>query len=373
LDLALSEAEKALQDKAREFAQSRVSPLAGQIDESGHFPFELLKETAKAGYHGLPFPRSYGGGGAGYLGYTLALEEIARASITIASIIAASVTPQEAVYRFGNPAQKHRLIKPLASGQEIGCIAFTEAGTGSDPLAIKSFSVKKGYSYILSGHKQFVANAVAANKALVFTRNETEGLNAFLVDTSTSGYKVGRLFETMGARGMGVCEVTLNKVKVPADNLLGKEGQGYEVLLDAISLERLGVAVQAVGVAQAALDSSLAYVRKRKVRAKAIATLPTVQWHLAEMVTRIEAGRWLIRQCAGERDRGLDIRYSSAVAKLFASQTAVEVTRMGMQVWGTYGSLVGSGIERLYRDAKMTEIYVGVSELQRVIIASHLV
>jgi butyryl-CoA dehydrogenase len=375
LDLALSEAEKALQDKAREFAQSRVSPLAGQIDESGHFPFELLKETAKAGYHGLPFPRSYGGGGAGYLGYTLALEEIARASITIASIIAASVTPQEAVYRFGNPVQKRRLIKPLASGQEIGCIAFTEAGTGSDPSAIKSLSVKKGDSYILSGHKQFVANAVAAHRALVFTRakDEGEGLNTFLVDAATPGYKVGRSFETMGARGMGVCEVILDRVKVPADNLLGKEGQGYEVLLDAISLERLGVAVQAVGVAQAALDSSLAYVRERKVKAKAIATLPTVQWQLAEMATRIEAGRWLTRECAGERDRRLDIRYSSAVAKLFASQMAVEVTRMGMQVWGTYGSLVGSGIERLYRDAKMTEIYVGVSEIQRVIIASHLV
>lgn len=373
MDLALSQAEKVLQNSAREFAQSKVMPLAGEIDESGHFPFGLLKETAKAGYHGLPFPKIYGGGAAGYLGYALVLEEIARASLAVASIIAASVTPQEAIYRSGGAAQRRRMIKPLASGKEIGCIAFTEAGTGSDPSAISSLSLKRGDNYVISGHKQFVANAVAARRALLFARDEEDGLNAFLVDTSLKGYKVGRSFETMGARGMGVCEVTLDNVKVPAGNLLGKEGQGYEVLLDAISLERLGVAVQAVGVAQAALDSSLGYVRERKVKAEAIATLPTVQWHLAEMATRIEAGRWLVRQAASERDRGQDIRYSSSVAKLFASQMAVEVTRMGMQVWGTYGTLAGSGIERLYRDAKMTEIYVGVSEIQRVIIASHLV
>lgn len=372
MDLALSEAEKVLQNSAREFARSRVKPIAGEIDRSGDFPFELLKETAAAGYHGLPFPKSYGGGGAGYLGFVLVLEQIAQASMTVASVLALNTTPQEAVYRFGSEVQRRKMLEPMVSGREIGCIAFTEIGTGSDPSAISSFSRRQGDSYLLTGHKQFVSGAQAARRALVFTRSEGPGLNAFLVDTSLAGYKVGRSFTTMGARGLGVCEVSLDGVKAPADNLLGKEGQGYEVLLDAISLERLGVAVQAVGVAQSALDFSLEYVKERKARSKAIATLPTVQWHLAEMTTRIEAGRWLALQAASERDQGFDIRYRSAVAKLFASQMSVEVTRMGMQICGTYGTLQGSDIERFYRDAKMTEIYVGVSEIQRVIIANHL-
>jgi len=373
LNLALNEAEKTLQHSAREFAQSKVKPLAGEIDKTGDFPFELVKETAKAGYHGLPFPRSYSGGGAGYLGWVLVLEELARASMAVASIIAINTTPQEAVFRLGSEEQRQRMLEPMVSGREMSCLAFTEAGTGSDPSAILSLSQKRGNSYIINGHKQFVSVARAARRALVFARSEGTGLNAFLVSTSLRGYRVGRSFETMGARGLDVREVYLENIAVPQEDRLGEEGRGYDILLDAISLERIGVAMQAVGVAQAALDFSLEYVRERKAKSRAIATLPTVQWHLAEMVTRIEAGRWLARQAACERDRGLDIRYSSAVAKLFASQMAVDVTRMGMQVSGSYGTLVGSDIERYYRDAKMTEIYVGVSEIQRVIIANHLV
>ncbi|MFA5316740.1 MAG: acyl-CoA dehydrogenase family protein [Dehalococcoidales bacterium] len=373
MDLSLSKDEKTLRDNAREFARKRVKPLACEIDRSGEFPGELFKETAAAGYHGLPFPAAYGGGGAGYLGYALVLEQISQASLTVGSILAVNTTPQEAVYRFGSETQRQIMLRPMAVGQEMGCIAFTEAGTGSDPNAISSNAMKKGNRYILNGHKQFVTNAANSRRSLVFTRSEQPGVTAFLIDTAVPGFRVSRPVETMGARGMGVCEVDLDEITVTEENRIGAEGQGYEILLDAISVERLGVALQAVGIAQAALELSLEYARERKAMSQAISRLPTIQWHLAEMVTRIDAGRWLALEAAGERDLGLDIRYRSAVAKLFTSQMAVEVTRMGMQVHGTYGTIQGSDIERLYRDAKMTEIYVGVSEIQRVIIANQLI
>lgn len=363
-----------LQDQARDFARKRVRPRAREIDRSGEFPFELTREMAEAGYLGLPFPSAYGGGGVGYLGYALVLEQISQASLTVGAILAVNTTPQEALYRFGDEAQRRDMLEPLASGRELGCIAFTETETGSDPNAITSLSRKQGDGYLITGHKQFVANAPAARLALVFARSEVAGLNAFVIDTTfLPGFNVGQPFETMGLRGLGVCEVSLDEIAVPQSRRLGEEGRGFEVLLDAISVERLGVAVQAVGVAQSALELSLGYARERRAMGRPIARLATIQWHLAEMATRIEAGRWLGLQAAFRRDQGLDIRHESAMAKLFATQMAVEVTRMGMQVHGAYGTTRDFDIERLYRDAKMTEIYVGVSEIQRVIIANHLI
>ncbi|MFC1893947.1 acyl-CoA dehydrogenase family protein [Chloroflexota bacterium] len=373
MDFNLNEQEKMIQRTAREFALRSVQPRAVEIDHSGQFPFDLTQEMGALGYRGLPYPAQYGGSGAGYVSYVLVLEQIAQASMTVAAIMHVNTVPEEAVFRFGSEEQKENFLIPLAQGQLLGGIAFTEAETGSDPAAITTIARKSGGGYVITGQKQFVALARAVNLVLLFSRREGAGLNAFLVDTSSAGFSVREPCETIGLRGLGPSVVYLDDVYAPQQNLLGEEGKGFDVLLEVMSIARLGVAIEAVAAAQAALELSLDYARQRKVRGKPIAKLPAIQWHLAEMATRIEAGRWLVYRTAFLRDQGLSIRYESSVAKLFTSQVAVEVTRMAMQVHGSYGTMKTMPVERLYRDAKMTEVYVGISEIQRSIIASHLI
>ena len=373
MDFNLSEQQKMLQGMAREFAIKSVKPRAAEIDSTGQFPFDLAQEIGQRGYHGLPYPAKCGGGGAGYTSYTLVLEQICQASMTLGAIMAINTVPEEALFRFGSEGQKMAFLVPLAQGRLLGSIAFTEAETGSDPQAITTIARKSGNGYVITGQKHFVALAPAANLALVFTKREGKGLNAFIVDTASPGYNVREPCETMGLRGLGTSVVYLDDVYVPGQNRLGEEGQGFEILLEAISLGRLGVAVEGIAVAQAALELSLDYARQKKARGKPIAKLATIQWHLAEMVSRIEAGRWLVYRTAFLRDQGSDIKYESSVAKLFASQMAVEVTRMAMQISGSYGTMKTMPMERLYRDAKMTEIYVAISEIQRGIIANYLI
>ncbi len=361
-----------LQRTAKEFAIRSVQPRAGEIDYSGQFPFDLAKKMGDLGYQGLPYPVKYGGSEAGYTSYVLVLEQISQASMTVGAIMAINTVNEEAIFRFGNEEQKRAFLTPLSQGKQLGSIAFTEAETGSDPKAITTFARRSGNGYIITGQKHFVSLAPAANLALVFTKREGEGLNAFIIDTSSPEFIVGELCETMGLRGLGVSVVNLDDVYVPQENLIGEEGQGFDILLESMSLARLGVAVEAVAVAQSALELSIEYARQRKALGKSLTKLPTIQWHLAEMVTRIEASRWLAYRTAFLRDQGADIKYESSVAKLFASQVAVEATRMAMQVHGSYGTMKTMPIERLYRDAKMTEIYVGISEIQRSIISKYL-
>jgi alkylation response protein AidB-like acyl-CoA dehydrogenase len=373
MDFNLSEPQKMLQRLAEEFAADVIKPRASEIDAKSQFPFDLAKELGKRGYQGLPYPAQYGGSGAGYLNYALVLEQLCRASMTVGAIMAIDTVPEEALFRFGTEEQKKTLLSPLAKGEMLGSIAFTEAETGSDPREITTTSKKSGGSYIVTGQKQFVALAPAANLALVFARAEGKGLNALVIDTASDGYTLREPCETMGLKGLGTSVVYLDEVSVPQENRLGEEGQGFKILLEAISLGRLGVAVEAVAVAQAALDISIDYAKQRKASGKPVAKIPAVQWNLAEMATRIEAGRLLVYRTAFLRDQGKDIKYDTSLAKLFASQMAVEVTRMAMQVCGSYGTMTSMPVERLYRDAKMTEVYVGISEIQRNIIAEHLI
>jgi len=373
MNFNLSEQQKMLQRAAKDFAVRSVKPLAAEIDSSGQFPFELAKEIGKRGYQGLPYPTEYGGSGAGYLSYALALEQLCQASMTVGAIMAINTVPEEALFRFGSEEQKKRLLFPLAQGEKMGGIAFTEAETGSDPKAITTVSRKSGDSYIINGQKQFVALAPATNLALVFARSEGKGLNAFVIDTSSDGYSVREPCQTMGLKGLGASLVYLDDVRVPQENRLGAEGWGFDILREAISLGRLGAAVEGVAVAQAALDISIDYAKQRKALGKLLAKLPSIQWHLAEMASRIEAARLLVYRTAFTRDQGLDIKYESSLAKLFSSRVAVEVTGMAMQVGGSYGTMTTMPLERLYRDAKMTEIYVGIAEIQRNIIAERLI
>ena len=373
MDFNLNEPEKMLQRLAREFAVKEVQPRAAEIDRSGQFPFDLAQAIGSRGFQGLPYPVDYGGSGAGYLSYILVLEQLCQASMAVGAIMAVNTVPEEAIFRFGTKEQKQRLLTPLAKGQWLGGIGFTEAETGSDPKAITTMARRSGNGFVISGQKQFMSLAPVIKVALVFARREGEGLNALMVDASNPGFTIREACETMGLRGLGTSVVYLDDVYVPRENLLGGEGQGFEILLEAISLERLSVAMQGVAVAQAALELSLDYARQRKALGRPIARMQAIQWHLAEMAARIEAGRWLVYRTAFLRDQGASIQYESSMAKLFASQVAVEVTRMAMQVHGSYGTMKSLPVERLYRDAKMTEIYVGISEVHRSIIANHLI
>ncbi len=373
MDFNLNEPEKMVQSLARDFAEREVSPLAAEIDKTGRIPVEIASEMGQRGLLGLPYPTACGGGGAGYVSFVLALEQVCQASMTVGAIMSVDAVPQEGIYRYGNQEQRNRLLVPLAKGEWLGGIGFTESDTGSDPRAITTIARRRRNGFVISGQKQFMALAPVLNVVLLFTRREKgEGLNAFIVDGASRGFEVREPCETMGLRGLGTSEVYLDDVEVPGENLIGKEGQGFEILLEAISVERMAVAMQAVAVAQAALDLSLAYARERKVRDRPLSGMQSIQQLLAEMAARIEAARWLVYRTAFVRDQGRSIQYESSMAKVFASRVAVDVTSLAMQVHGAYGTMKSLPVERLYRDAKMTEIYVGVSEVHRSIVANRL-
>jgi len=371
MDFNLREHEKMIQDMAKDFAERSVRPVAMEIDRTGEFPFELAREMGRLGYFGLPYPPNYGGVGAGYIGYALVIEQLSSASMVAGAIIGVNGLAEEAIFRYGSEEQKQKFLIPLTKGA-ISSLAFTEPATGSDPRAIETRARPEGDEYIITGQKQFIALSPASQVAVVFAKDETERVSAFIVATSSPGYTLRKSCETMGVRGLAPSVIYLDDVRVPKENLLGEKSRGYSIMLEAISVGKLGVAAEAVGVGQGALELSINYARERKAYGKPITDLLTIKWLLAEMASRVEASRWLTYRTAFVRDQGADIMKEAAIAKLFASQAVVDVTRMAMQIHGAYGYMKDMQIERLYRDAKLTEIYEGVSEIQRVIIADNL-
>jgi len=372
VDFKLSEQESMIQNVARDFAERSVRPAAMEIDRRCEFPFDLAKEMGSLGYFGLPYPPDYGGVGAGYMGYALVIEQLCRASMVAGAIIGVNGLAEEAIFRYGSEEQKQGFLVPLTKGVSISSFAFTEPATGSDPRAVETRARPDGDDYVITGQKQFIALSPASHVAVVFARDETERVSAFIVETSSPGYNLRHACETLGVRGLSPTVVYLDDVRVPKENLLGEKARGYGVMLEAISVGKLGVAAEAVGLGQGALELSLTYAQERKAYGKPIADLLSTKWLLAEMASRVEASRWLTYRTAFVRDQGADIMKEAAIAKLFASQAVVDVTRMAMQIHGAYGYMKDMEIERLYRDAKLTEIYEGVSEIQRVIIADYL-
>jgi alkylation response protein AidB-like acyl-CoA dehydrogenase len=373
MDFNLSEPQKMLQGLARDFAVKEILPRAAAIDLSNEFPRDLAQKIGRLGFQGLPYPEKYGGSGTGYLSFLLVLEQLCKTSVSVGAIMAVNTVPEEGIYRFGTEEQKQRLLVSLAKGESLGGIGFTEPDTGSDPTAITTLARRSGRGFVINGQKMFMSLAPALDVVLLFAKREGEGLNAFIVESNSPGFAVQEVLETMGLRGLGSSIVNLDDVYVPAENLIGAEGQGFPILLEAISIERMSVAMQAVAVAQAALELSLDYARQRKARNRPILQMQSIQQHLAEMASRIEAARWLVYRTAFLRDQGQSIQYESSMSKLFASQMAVEVTRLAMQIHGSYGTMKSLPVERFYRDAKMTEIYVGISEVHRSIIANRLI
>jgi len=361
----------------RKFAEQRLVPTAVEIDEKAEFPAQIAEEMAALQYFGLEIPAAYGGAGLDSVSCAIVIEEISKASgamglcISVHNSVAAFP-----VYEFGNEAQRQKFLVPMAKGEKIGTFCLTEPNAGSDATSIETTAVRDGDDYILNGSKIFVTNGGVSGLNLIFavTNPSERGreYSVFVVESEREGLEKGAQEALMGMRGNPVCPIVLSDCRVPSQNLLGDEGQGMKIALSSLDGGRIGIGSQALGIAQACLEASVKYAKERYQFGKRIGDFGAIQGFLADMATRVEASRLLILRASSLRERKLPHSRESAMAKLFASETAVEAARMGLQIHGGYGYSKAYPIERYYRDAKVCEIYEGTSEVQRIVIARSL-
>ena len=362
----------------RKFAESKLAPAAVEMDRTGLFPMDIAEEMAELQYFGLEIPSRYCGAGFDSISYAIVIEEISKANAAMGLCISVhnSVSAYP-VYAFGTEAQRQRFLIPLASGKKIGTFCLTEPNAGSDASSLETYATRDGDFYVLNGNKIFVTNGGISGINLIFGRlqgpDESKKLTVFIVESNTSGIEKGPTEELMGMRGNPVCPISLHDCRIPIENCLGKEGEGLKIALSTLSGGRIGIASQALGIAQASLEASLKYAKERHQFGRPIAQFGTIQGFLADIHTRIEASRLLIYRACNRRDKGLDHVKESAMAKVYASETSVEATRLGLQIHGGYGYTKAYPIERFYRDAKICEIYEGTSEVQRMVIARSLI
>jgi butyryl-CoA dehydrogenase len=361
----------------RKFAEEKLVPAAPEMDEKAEFPVQVAEEMAALQYFGLEIPAAYAGAGLDSVSYAIVIEEISKASGAMGLCISVhnsvSTFP---VYEFGNETQRQKFLIPMAKGRKIGTFCLTEPNAGSDASSIETTAVKDGDGYLLNGSKIFVTNGGVSGLNLIFAiTNPSKGgreYSVFVVESEREGLEKGAQEDLMGMRGNPVCPIVLNDCSVPAENLLGGEGQGMKIALSTLDGGRIGIGSQALGIAQACLEASIKYARERYQFGKPIGDFGAIQGFLADMATRIEAARLLILRSSSLRDRKMPHSRESAMAKVFASETAVEAARVGLQIHGGYGYSKAYPIERYYRDAKVCEIYEGTSEVQRIVIARSL-
>lgn len=374
MDFSLTVEQEMIRNTARVFAEKEIGPLAAKIDKENKIPKDVIRKMASKGFYGIPFPADYGGIGADYVSYALVLEQIARASAGAAGTIGAQTLAETAIYKYSTEKQKQKYLGPLVKGEKMGCFAFTEAATGSDPKGITTRAKLEGNEYILNGSKLLISNSPIADTAIIFAKDSErdDRVSAFVVDTRKEGFAIGKHEDMLGNRGLEVAEIILNNVRVPKENMLGEGGDGYGILLKTIACGKIGTSAVTLGVMQAALDESINYAKARTHRGRPIAEFQTIQWLLADIATKIEAARWLVYRTAFLVSQDADVMKESAMTKLFVSEVADEVVRDAMQVHGSYGYTKDFKVERLYRDVRALGIIEGVSEIQRVIIASLL-
>ncbi|MER3456760.1 MAG: acyl-CoA dehydrogenase [candidate division GAL15 bacterium] len=377
MDFARREEHRLVQQTAREFATREILPVASCLDREHRFPGEILRGLAELGLLGVMVPEEYGGAGMDTIAYVLALEEVARACASTAAILSVNNSLVcDPILRYGTEEQKRRYLPVLASGREIGCYCLTEPAAGSDAAALQTTARLDGDAWVLNGAKSFVTNAREAWVFVVYARTEPEpgarGISAFLVERDHPGLSVGKGERKMGLRAASTCEVLFQDCRVPRDNLLGRRGEGFKVALSTLDGGRIGIAAQAVGIARAALEDSVAYARERRQFGRPIAEFQAIQWKIADMTTRIEAARLLTLRAAWLRDQGHRYTMQASMAKLFASETATFAAHQAVQIFGGYGYIQDYPVERYFRDARITEIYEGTSEIQRLVIARHL-
>ncbi|MFA5793788.1 MAG: acyl-CoA dehydrogenase [Candidatus Brocadiia bacterium] len=378
MDLRLKEEQLMVQKVAREFAENEVKPIAAELDRTHRFPAELIKRLAELGFMGIPFPEQYGGAGMDYLTYSLVIEELAVACASTAVIVSAHTSLCcDPIYNNGTEDQKMRFLKPLASGQKIGCLGMTEPSAGSDAANIKTNAVKDGQNWVINGTKNFITNGGQADIAVITAMTDRsqghKGISAFVVEKGTPGFKVGKQEEKLGINASSTTELVFEDCRIPEANLLGQLGQGFRIALQTLDGGRIGIASQALGIARAALEASIKYAKERKQFNQPLAGFQAIQWMLADMATNLDAARLLTHRAATLKDAKQRYSNEAAMAKLFASETATMVTHKGIQIHGGYGYTKDYPMERFYRDARITEIYEGTSEIQRLVISSNLV
>ncbi|MFQ5828026.1 MAG: acyl-CoA dehydrogenase [Candidatus Methylomirabilia bacterium] len=376
MELKLTEEQRMIQTLAREFAEKEVNPIAEAIDREGRFPHETVKRMGELGLLGIAIPEAYGGSGADTVAYVLAVEEVAKACASHAVIMDVNNSLYcDPVLRFGTEEQKQKFLVPFASGQKIGCFALTEPQAGSDATNQNTLAVRDGNAYVLNGQKLFVTSGREASAALVFCQTDRSkghrGISAFLVERGTPGFLVPKVEDKLGLRASDTAEFVFEDCRVPEENRLGAEGMGFKVAMTALDGGRLGISAQALGIAAGAYERSAGYAKERKSFGVPIAEHQMVQWMLADMATAIDAARLLTLKAAALKDAGKPFSVEASMAKLFASEMAMKVTTDAIQVHGGYGYIREYQVERYFRDAKITQIYEGTSQIQKLIIARH--
>ncbi len=379
MNFDLTNDQKMLQDQVRKFAQAELAPVAPEIDKSGEFPWANLKKMAKLGLLGMIIPEEYGGAGFDFVSLAIAIEEISRVCATTGVIVAVNNSlASYPILQFGTEEQKKKYLPLLASGEKIGALGITEPNAGSDVAAMESTAKLEGDHYILNGTKRFITNAGEAGIFIVFAYTNRElkhkGISAFIVERDTPGFSLGKHEDLMGIRATANCELIFEDAKVPKENLLGKEGDGFKICMNTLDVSRIDIGAQAVGLAQGALDEAIKYSKERKAFGQPICNFEMIQDMFAEMATQIQAARLLVYYAGYCKDKGMP-RFSreAAMAKYYSATIAVDVARKAVQIHGGYGYSKDYAVERMYRDAKILELYEGTSEVQKIIIARDLI
>ena len=373
----LTDEQLMIQAMVREFSRKEVAPEAAERDQNKEFPAQILKKMGELGFMGMMIPPEYGGEGADTISYVLALSEIAYSCASTAVVMSVhNSIVCESIYHFGTEAQKLQFLKPLASGKMIGAFALTEPHAGSDPVAQTTSAVRDGDSYVLNGVKRFISTG--QNSGLVIVTAKTDdslrhkGISAFLVPRKTKGLIVGRTEDKMGLRASDTTDLMFEDCRVPAENLLGQEGDGFKIVMKGLDSGRIGIAAQSIGVAQAALDAAVKYAKERDQFGQKICKFQGLRWIIADMATEIEAARQLMLSAASMKDRKEKFTAQASMAKLFASEMVNRITAKALQIHGGYGFTKDYAVERFFRDARVFTIYEGTSEIQRIVISDHV-
>ena len=377
MQFALTEEQLAVQKTARDFATAEVLPKAAEIDREHRHPKELVARMAELGFLGIAVPEAWGGSGFDHVSYVLAMEEVSRECASTGVIMSVNNSLVcDPIYRFGNDAQRARWLTPLASGKLLGCFALSEPEAGSDAAAQRTTATPDGDDWIISGVKNWITNGPVADVCVLFTMNDRaaghKGITAFILPMDQKGVRCGPPDDKLGIRGSKSCQIFLDDVRLPSSHVLGEVGGGFKVAMSTLDGGRIGIAAQAVGIARAALEDSLAYAQTRKTFGKPIGQHQAIQWKLADMATSIDAARLLTLRAAYLKDSKQAYGKESAMAKLLASTIANDAAREAIQIFGGNGYVTEYPVERHFRDAKITEIYEGTSEIQRLVIAGHL-
>jgi butyryl-CoA dehydrogenase len=377
MDFKFTKEQELVGQMLREFVEKEVKPIAAHIDETEEFPIENVKKMAKYGIMGIPFPKEYGGAGGDDISYIIAVEELAKACGSTSVILSAHTSlccwP---IFKYGTEEQKQKYLPGLLKGEKLGAFGLTEPNAGTDAAGQQTTAKLDGENYILNGSKVFITNGGYADVFILFAMTDkskgTKGISAFIVEKGTKGFDIGKKEEKMGIRASSTTELIFKDCRIPKENLLGKEGKGFGVAMSTLDGGRIGIAAQALGIAEGALEEAVKYLKARKQFGKQIGAFQGLQWYIAEMATKVEASKLLVYKAAWKKATGQSYSIEAAMAKLYASETAMEVTTKVVQVFGGYGFTKDYPVERMMRDAKITEIYEGTSEVQKMVIAGNI-